>query len=197
MQTIAPFTAFSGTCRLASGDLPEVALSVKALLEQDSWAPALIFDNQTGLHVEVDLRGTREDVLERLAPPPGVASPEDEAVTVPRGPGRPKLGVVAREITLLPRHWEWLATQPGGASVAVRKLVEEARRTNTKKDRLREAREAVYRFISATAGNEPGFEEVSRALFAGDKDRFMALMKNWPGDVREHALAMGAEAFDT
>ncbi len=75
----------------------------------------------------------------------------------PRGRGRPKLGVVAREVTLLPRHWDWLNAQPGGASVALRKLVEQARRANGDADRARAAREAAYHFMSAMAGDLPAF----------------------------------------
>src|SRR5277367_707131 len=133
--------AFSGFDRLASGSLAEVY----AACRHDSGA--LIFDKETGRVVDIDPRF-----------PPG-----EEAAR----PGRPKLGVVAREVTLLPRHWDWLAAQPGGASVALRKLVEEARRSHEASDRLRQAQEAAYRFLSAMAGNEPGFEEATRALFAG------------------------------
>jgi hypothetical protein len=113
----------------------------------------------------------------------------------PRGPGRPKLGVVAREVTLLPRHWEWLNAQPGGASVALRKLVEEARRGNESKDRMRQAQDALYRFMSTLAGDEAGFEEASRALFAGDRKLFMALIQLWPKDVRSHAERLAGSAF--
>lgn len=115
---------------------------------------------------------------------------------VPRGPGRPKLGVVAREVTLLPRHWEWLNGQPGGASVALRKLVDEARRANDGKDRVRQAREAAYRFMSVMAGNERGFEEATRALFAGDRERFEEFVASWPADVRDHAKRLAAAAFE-
>ena len=108
----------------------------------------------------------------------------------------PELGVVAREVTLLPRHWDWLAGQPGGASVTLRKLVEQARKDNEGKDRLRRAREAAYRFLSAMAGNLPGFEEAARALFAGHRDRFAAVVAPWPQDVREHAVKLAARGFD-
>ena len=99
--------------------------------------------------------------------------PARRTAPAPRGPGRPKLGVVAREITLLPRHWEWLAQQTGGASVAIRKLVDEARRaTATTAIASASAQEAAYRFMSAMAGNLPHFEEAIRALFADDPRRF-------------------------
>ena len=115
----------------------------------------------------------------------------------PRGPGRPKLGVVAREVTLLPRHWDWLNAQPGGASVALRKLVEEARRANEGKDRVRQSQEAAYRFMSVMAGNRPGFEEATRALFAGRAGRFDQLIEPWPEDVRHYARKLAAPALDT
>ena len=106
------------------------------------------------------------------------------------------LGVVAREVTLLPRHWEWLAHQPGGASVALRKLVEAARRDPGGKDRVRQAREAAYRFMSALAGNEAGFEEAARALFAGRRVDFETHVGRWPKDVREHAVRLAAPSFE-
>lgn len=170
---------------IASGALAHVAEAVKRVLDRGERAPVLIFDDQTSELVEVDFRGTWDDVLGRLPGPAGG----------PRGPGRPKLGVVAREVTLLPRHWEWLASQPGGASVALRKLVEEARRANAGRDRIRQAQEAAYRFLSALAGNAPGFEEATRALFAGDGNRFDALVQGWPAGVRTHAKRLAARAF--
>jgi len=180
-------TAFRGTQRLAGGDLPEVALQAKAAIDRGE--QVLIFDDATSEPIEVDFRGTAEDVRKRLT---RAGEPPDAA---PRGPGRPKLGVVAREVTLLPRHWEWLSGQPGGASVALRKLVEEARRANAGKDRVRQSQEAAYRFMSAMAGNEPGFEEAARALFADNGERFDELIEPWPRDVRDHAEKLAAVAL--
>jgi hypothetical protein len=136
--------------------------------------------------IDLDLRTATEAQL----PTEPAQSDEPE-----RRPGRPKLGVVAREITLLPRHWDWLATQPGGASVALRKLVEEARRSNKEKDCQRLAKEATYGFIRAMAGNEPGFEEATRALFAGNQANFEALVAPWPIDVANHAKKLALRAF--
>jgi hypothetical protein len=171
------FIAFEGSRRIAAGELAEVALKTKRVIDRGERAPVLVFDDASSRVVEIDFRGTPRDVLNRLQPKP----------EPPRGPGRPKLGVVAREVTLLPRHWEWLNAQPGGASVALRKLVEHARKANEEQDRVRVARESAYRFISAMAGNEPGFEEASRALFAGDRSRFEEHSRRWPADIREHA----------
>ena len=179
-------TAFAGSKRIASGDLRDVALAAKAVWDGDKWAQVLIFDDVTSNLIEVDFRGSPEDVGRRLA---------EEVPAEPRRPGRPKLGVVAREVTLLPRHWDWLASQHGGASVALRKLVEQARVTNQGRDRRRRAQEAAYRFLSAIAGNEPGFEEATRALFAGRAERFDEMVDGWPVDVREHAKKLAAVAF--
>src|ERR1017187_8096790 len=159
-------TAFAGTKRIASGELKEVAAKAKEVWDRDKWAQVLIFDDVTSELIEVDFRGSPENV--------------------PQRPGRPRLGVVAREVTLLPRHWDWLASQPGGASVALRKLVEHARVAHRGIDRRRSAQEAAYRFLSAMAGNEAGFEEAIRALFGGKPERFDELVEAWPEDVRDH-----------
>lgn len=188
------YTAFEGMRRIAKGDPVAVALATKTVLDHGERGPVLVFDDETGEQVELDLRGTAEEVRDRLASrvaptTPGVEPPG------PRGPGRPRLGVVGREVTLLPRHWEWLASQPGGASVALRKLVEEARRTHAGRDQTRRHQEAAYRFLSAMAGNLPGFEEATRALFAGDQARFEILTESWPADIRQEGRERAARAF--
>ena len=164
--------------------LPAVALAVKRASEADPTQTILIFDDATGQQIDLDLRGDDEEVLARLAPT-GI---EAAGLSGPRGRGRPKLGVTAREVTLLPRQWEWLGAQPGGASATLRRLVDEARRKDEQSGRS--ARNAAYAFMAAMAGNLPGFEEASRALFANDRERFEALVASWPEDVRVHALRM-------
>ncbi|HEX9008912.1 MAG TPA: DUF2239 family protein [Holophagaceae bacterium] len=181
-------TAFQGSRRLTSGLLHAVALAVKAAHDGNPTAPLLTFDDATGRVIDLDLRGTAEEVAARYAPGPVTAA-------APRGRGRPKLGVVAREVTLLPRHWEWLNTQPGGASVALRRLVEQARQADEGPAGRRAAQEAAYRFMSALAGDAPGYEEALRALFAGDRPAFTACLSPWPADVREHALRLAAPAL--
>jgi hypothetical protein len=178
MQPFTSFTAFEGTTRIASGPLPEVALQVKAAIDAGANQPVLIYDDTTGRQIDIDMR--------QLDAP---QQPE-ESVEPARGRGRPRLGVVAREVTLLPRHWDWLATQPGGASVALRKLVEEARKSSGARDRVRASQEATFHFMSAMAGDFPGFEEASRALFANDRRRFAELIAGWPEDVRDHAIRL-------
>ena len=194
------YSAFVGSRRVGSGVLEDVAVAVKAIVDAGEQRSALIFDDSTGHVVDVDYRGTNDELRARLAPndkwareQTGDASSHRDPQ--PRSRGRPKLGVVAREVTLLPRHWDWLASQPGGASAAVRRLVDAARQTNAGADRVRQAKEAAYRFISAMAGNEAGFEEASRALFAGNPPRFLEMTERWPQDVRDHARALAARAF--
>jgi uncharacterized protein len=184
-------TAFADSRRIAQGPLPEVARQAKLAFDRDRWSQVLIFDDVTSEPIEVDFRGTPDDVLNRLAPVEGAAELPVEGADA-RRPGRPRLGVVAREVTLLPRHWEWLAAQPGGASVALRKLVEQARLGGQGKDRRRRAQESCYRFLSAMAGNEVNFEEATRALFAGRRAAFHEMTEPWPKDVRDHARGLAA-----
>ncbi|HZZ10507.1 MAG TPA: DUF2239 family protein [Paraburkholderia sp.] len=209
-ESLALFTSFDGHRRLSTGPLEAVALTVKQAVESGASGPVLMFDDTTGRSIDLDLRGSNEDVLARLTTHPAAvaalagsdaqAAPRravDDAAhaahaeaNAPRGRGRPKLGVVAREVTLLPRHWEWLGAQPGGASVVLRKLVEEARRTHADRDTRRATQERTYHFMSAMAGDLPGFEEATRALFATDTSRLRELVAGWPEDVRDHVLAL-------
>lgn len=189
------FTTFDGHQRIAEGPLRTNALALKSALDRGSPGPVLIFDDATGRTVEVDTRGTEAEVCARLAAlfpshePPAAGTPALEPAP-PRGRGRPKLGVVPREITLLPRHWDWLDTQPGGASVALRKLVEEARRQSSEKDQARKAIERAYQFMVTLGGDLPGFEEASRALFANDLLKLKTLLAPWPWDIGEHVLRL-------
>ncbi|MFT5232630.1 MAG: hypothetical protein ACI9UQ_000652 [Candidatus Krumholzibacteriia bacterium] len=192
MDTQEQFTAFAGPENVVTGPLNEVAQAARTLIEASEPRPVLVFSNNTGAQLDIDLRGGPEAVVAQYSAKPALVAES----AAPRKPGRPKLGVVGREVTLMPRHWEWLNVQPGGASVALRKLVEQARRGNKHLDRVRFAREATYRFISAMAGNEPGFEEACRALFAGNKDGFTEQSQAWPMDVCEFAQALALNAFE-
>ncbi|VTU32767.1 hypothetical protein H4CHR_03078 [Variovorax sp. PBS-H4] len=174
-------TAFAGFERIAAGPSAEVIARLRARTDAQ---PVFVFDDSTGERIDLDLR-------EGMSPAPeGVA---DEQAT--RGVGRPKLGVVAREVTLLPRHWDWLSRQPGGASVALRRLIDEARRVHADRDAQRASREAAYRFMSAIAGDLPGFEEAARALFAGEGTRFAQLVSAWPEDVRGYLQQLAATSW--
>lgn len=187
-------TAFQGEKRIASGELSRVVRSVKAAADRNPTSSVLFFDDETSELIEVDLRGTAADVVKRLKSDERDSAPTESERR--RGPGRPRLGVVAREVTLLPRHWKWLNGQPGGASVALRRLVDEARRANAGADRKRRSQEAAYRFLSAMAGDRAGFEEASRALFAANRDRFESHTSEWPVDIRNHARMLAASAFE-
>jgi hypothetical protein len=195
-------TAFAGPRRIASGDLAEVALKANAVVRRDKQSPVLIFNDLTSEQLEVDLRGSAKEVLARLEKSAGKdkpkdVSPQSEGDTT-HGPGRPRLGVIGREVTLLPRHWDWLNSQPGGASVTLRKLVEAAKRANAGQDRIRMAREAIYKFMVVMAGNLPGFEEATRVLFAKYEDRFKdfeQLVRVWPRDVRSHVIRLMKETI--
>jgi uncharacterized protein len=182
-------TAFDGPSRIAGGMLAEVAVRAKEVLDRGGAMPVVIFEDSTGETIEVDFRGTPDDVARRMA------APEAPSPAPPRGAGRPKLGVVGREVTLLPRQWEWLSTQPGGASVTLRKLVDEARRSSQQRDAKRQAQNAAYRFMLVMAGNEAGFEEANRALWAGDREKFEWETRPWPVDVRDHARKLAEGAF--
>ncbi|BDI31073.1 hypothetical protein CCAX7_31240 [Capsulimonas corticalis] len=182
---------------MALGSLAEAATAAKRALDQPSDHMVLIFDAVSGEQIDLNLHGTLEDVLARLQTPACDDAPAENAPEeAPRAPGRPKLGVVPREVTLLPRHWDWLASQSGGASVALRKLVEKEMRAARQEDHKRQLRDAAYRFMSAIAGNETGFEEALRALFAVKRDAFHHVIQNWPRDIREHTEHLADQFFD-
>jgi hypothetical protein len=184
MEEQCTYTAFLGETRIAAGPIETMLPVVKANFDRDAGALCLIFEDRSGRQVDFDLRGPLSEVVARALP------------KAPRsGPGRPKLGVVSREISLLPRHWEWLEQQPNGASAALRRLVDEARKRAPGEQRARLAREAAGRFMSAMAGNLPAYEEASRALYAADRARFEDLIAQWPRDIRTYLETRAAEAF--
>ncbi|GAA0536170.1 hypothetical protein FHS83_003287 [Rhizomicrobium palustre] len=184
--------AFAKDVRIAVGAPEKVAAQLKAFSEDHLDTPIILLDAHTSQPVEIDLRGSLAAILERL--PDDSLPSEHPAESTHRAPGRPKLGVVAREVTLLPRHWEWLGRQPGGASVALRKLVEAAQRANRDVDSQREARDSAYRFMHAVAGDAAGFEEASRALFRGDLKKLGDLIASWPPDLRSHLWELARRA---
>jgi hypothetical protein len=200
------YVAFLGDRLIADGDAATVARAARRAASRKDDGALLVFDAVTSEPLELDLRGSEAEVIARLrtgAPDAGGAAsasadagaPDADDDETTRGPGRPRLGVVGREVTLLPRHWEWLGAQPGGASAALRRLVDSARTTNAGRDRRRRAQEHAYRFLVAMLGNAPDFEEATRALFAGDHDRFTALTEGWPTDPRDHARRLAAPAL--
>jgi len=185
------YIAFVGTVQIAAGSLAEVALAARARAGE-ARTPPRIFDDATGEVVQVDLQGTPDEVLARLPP----TEAEREASGVPRGPGRPKLGVVSKEVTLLPRHWAWLGSQRGSVSATLRRLIDEARHMHEERDAVRRAQDSAYRFISAMmVGDDALYEEAIRALYRGDADRFERETEAWPPDVRDHSRRLAAGAF--
>jgi hypothetical protein len=182
-------TAFDGHRMIATGPLAQVARATKLAIDEGAAGPVWIFDDRTGRQVELDFRGSVDEVLARLSPPATASG----AV---RGPGRPRLGVTAREVTLLPRHWDWLGQQPGGASAVLRRLVEQALRGNAVGERSRQTVEAANRFMQVAAGDLPGYEEASRALYRGNRSAFDQCICAWPDDVRAHLQRLTAIAWD-
>lgn len=188
-------TAFLGVEVVANGSLQHVVTAVKDSLDGGDLARLLIFDDSTGKPVDVDFRGKIDDVLRRLGEQFGDVPSTEEDHQPTRRVGRPKLGVVSGEITLLPRHWEWLKSQPGGASVTLRKLIDGARLAGDKESHIRGAQEATYNFMTAMAGDFPHYEEALRALYAGEVDRFNHFIDDWAPDIRNHVKKLAAHAF--
>lgn len=196
MNQPTSYTAFADHHCIIRGDLKHVATAVKILVDKGDPRTLLVFADDTGTQVDLDLRGDLEHVLAWIDASEPAPHPE-ETEPAKRSVGRPRLGVVGREVTLLPRHWQWLKAQPGGASVALRKLVDRARSENADQDRIRQSREGAYRFMSAIAGNEPGFEEACRALFAGQQEKFMAQTAPWSEDVRAYLRNLAQFGFES
>ncbi|KPV43308.1 DUF2239 family protein [Alicyclobacillus ferrooxydans] len=188
-------TAFLGVRVVTRGLLPNVISTVNDSLDDSDLKQLLIFDDSTGKQIDVDFRGTTDDVLKRLVERFGGLPDTDVNHQPTRRVGRPKLGVVSGEVTLLPRHWEWLKSQPGGASVTLRKLVDEARRSGEKRSKVRESQEATYRFMTAMAGNFHQYEEALRALYAGDSERFYEFTSDWEPDVRDYVKKLADKSF--
>lgn len=194
------WTAFCGSKRVAAGAPADVARQVKAVA--GNGGDVVIFNDTTGRIVDIDLRGSEADVLARIDPDAAAPKPDDggtgsegAVAAAPRRRGRPRLGVTPREITLLPRHWEWLDGRDGGASVTLRRLVDAAMRGEIASERIRAAQEAAHRFLTTMAGNDPGYESALRMLYNGDKARFEKWTTILPGDIGAYARQLAAPAF--
>lgn len=182
-----PVTAFEGTLRIASGAIIDVIADVLRRLARAPDAIIQVFDDATGERIDLDWNIAEFHLVAQLEPP--VYTPVEPVAPpkTPRRPGRPRLGVVAREVTLLPAHWSWLNSQPGGASAALRRLVDEVQRTQEIRERVRRAQEAAYRFIQLMAAELPGYDEALRALYGNDAYQFDASTMHWPEDIRNYA----------
>ena len=186
MPEILTYTAFANQALIAAGALDVLLPQLKAQFDQSPGSLVAIFEDRTGRQVDFELQGTLEEVLSRAAP------------AAPRvGPGRPKLGVSAREVTLLPQQWAWLEQQPNGASAALRRLVDQATKREPEKQRARHAMDAACRILSAMAGDFPNYEEATRALYKGDGEGFESLIQSWPEDIRSYLTRLAADAFQS
>ena len=184
------YTAFENTELFHQGSLSEVVLKIKDQIGKADNSSIVIFSDSTGKTIDFNFQGSKKDVLKRLE----IFTSEDSSIST--GPGRPKIGVVSREISLLPQHWEWLATQPGGASAILRRLVDEAKKKSSGQASVKSIQEKVHRFLSAIAGDFEGFEEALRAFYRKDKEQFLSHMRSWPKDVREHAMDLSKPLFN-
>lgn len=184
MEEERTYTAFVDETQIASGPIEKMLPIVKAKFDQNESALFLIFDDQSGRQVDFDLRGGMDEIVSRALPAPSRP-----------GPGRPKLGVVSREVSLLPRHWAWLEEQPNGASAALRRLIDQERKREPARQQARLATEAVGRFMSAMAGNLPGYEEACRALYGTNRERFEDQIRDWPQDIRAYIQSRASDAF--
>jgi hypothetical protein len=193
LEPIPTFTSFAGQRLLASGDVKLMLLQTKEYLDAGGRESVLIFDDLTGAQTEFDFDGTTEEVLAKAAADPALVEKFAPGSLPPR-PGRPRLGVVSKEVSLLPRHWAWLERQPSGASAALRRLVEAASKNGRAQELARRARDAAGKFMWSMAGNLANFEEASRALYARDSARLHGLITGWPTDIRAHTERLVSEA---
>lgn len=189
MEKSSTYTAFDAGKLVTKGPLPEVILKIKRRIGKAENSAVLIFSDATGNPMDFNFQGTEKDVLKRLE----VFVREDPEET--NGPGRPRLGVVSREVSLLPRQWEWLASQSGGASAVLRRLVDEAKKKTSEVGSIKQAQEKTYKFMSVMAGDLEGFEEAIRALYKKDRKTFALRMEGWPEDVKAYALDLARPVF--
>lgn len=193
METLNTYTAFEDHKILSQGSLEDVVLKVKKRLEKSPESQIVIYSDITGKSMDFNFQGSEKEVLKRLEV---YTAPEtDNQASAPTGPGRPKLGVISREVSLLPKHWEWLATQSGGASNTLRKLVEESMKKTSGTLTVKTAQERTYKFMSVEAGDFANYEEALRALYRKDKERFTIEIKAWPRDVQKHIFELAKPVF--
>jgi len=196
MEALSKYTAFEGNTLFCRGSLVEVVVKIKKRLGKSENSSILIFSDATGKSMDFNFQGTEKDVLKRLDVYVAEDAPKENT-----GPGRPKLGVVSREVSLLPRHWEWLASQAGGASVTLRKLVEESRKKSlgvggvSGVQDTKRAQERTYKFMTTMAGDCAGYEDAIRALYKKDEKLFRAKIADWASDVKNHVVELAEPVF--
>ena len=184
------YTVFDGFKIVSQGNIEEVAIATKKYLKKEDSARILIFSDLSGKQMDLDLSGTDKDVTDRLS-----VYKTADTTSSGTGPGRPKMGVKPREVSLLPTHWEWLSTQSGGASATIRRLVDEKMKTAAPKDKIKKTQETVYTFLNSIAGDLENFEDAIRFLYRQDEAKFKEAIAAWPKDLKKHTLALASEAF--
>lgn len=184
---------FLGATRITQGARGDVIRTLLSQTQGEDVPPYLVFRVKDGQRVDINLASAAEaaNPQRTRAPVPAAGAP----VGSQKARGRPRLGVVGREVTLFPRHWEWLDRQRGGASAALRRIIDADRKLHADEDQVRQAQDATHRFMYAMAGNLAGFEEAMRALYAGDKVSFAHQIRSWPDDIRDTTLDFARDAF--
>ncbi len=183
------YTAFLESKIFAKGSLKDLVLKIKKHLGKNENNSILIFSDSTGNTLDFNFKGSETEILKRLEM--FVSQKPDEY----SGPGRPKLGVISREVSLLPRHWEWLAAQSGGASVTIRRLIDESRKKSSTGESVKQVQEKTYKFLSVVAGDFEGYEEALRALYKRDREKFLKQMEKWPKDIQGYAMRLSETVF--
>lgn len=191
MLALHTYTAFEGKNLYVRGSLIEVALKVKERLGSLSNSSILIFSDSSGKTMDLNFQGSEQELVKRLSVFVSEETPKDL-----NGPGRPKLGVISREVSLLPRHWEWLASQSGGASATLRRLIEVEVKTTSTNPSPKLVQERTYKVMNVMAGDLRGYEEALRALYKRDEKAFLKEIAQWPSDVRDYVTELGQPAFD-
>jgi hypothetical protein len=190
MDTSSLYTAFEGHKLFFKGTLSEVVLKIKHQMGKAENTSILIFSDATGKVIDFNFQGSKTDVEKRLE-----VFVTKNSVDENTGPGRPKLGVVSREVSLLPKHWEWLATQAGGASTTLRKLVDEAQKKSLTGHSTKNILEATHKFMSTLGGDLQGYEEALRALYRKDQKMFLSQIEDWPRDLQKHLIEISKKVF--
>jgi hypothetical protein len=190
MKSEFSYTAFGNGKLIVHGGLDEVVLKIKRWNDKNTTGSLLVFNDFTGKTMEFDLRGSEKDVLQRIE----MFLPQETVVAA--GPGRPKLGVVTREVSLLPQHWEWLASQPEGASGALRKLVEGAKKNLVMKETVKQVQERTYKIMSILAGDFPQYEEALRSLYRKNEETFKQHIATWTPDIKDYVMKTAEPVFD-
>tara|TARA_B100001013_G_scaffold338302_1_gene259147 strand:+ start:260 stop:835 length:576 start_codon:yes stop_codon:yes gene_type:complete len=185
------YIAIHNKSLIAQGELPAV---IREAQRQFPEAEPCLYKLDNGKRVDIDWRGDAEEVIKRL--PAALVPPAEKR-------GRPKLGVISKEVTLLPEHWEWLSVQRGGASTTLRRLIDSAMSSMTPAQERRIKQDQLYSMMRVFE-DEAGFEAASRALYRLDEAAFSQAIGNWPEalqaiyqDKFHRLLSIGNDSHDS